>query len=163
MIVFSSTPDLWTWPSKKYSCPEISTLDSGVLQGALLSSFLGLAFRTWKIKRDILNPPLIDPRGHLQPMPVVIIVSAYVRSSVPTFQNIAKQNKISCEDNVHYWWDCEFGRVDHWWHLSYKSPLLLLPTHPSLNNKKTMNSVNLKSLFVTTYTWMPVHSELRIK
>ena len=60
---------------------------------------------------------LVDPRGR----PTVTAGSdnyfctccLSVRPSVPTFQNLAKQNK---ENNDHYWRDCGSGRVDHWWH-----------------------------------------------
>ena len=63
---------------------------------------------------------IIDPQGR----PPITASSDHcfhtycpsVRPSVPTFQNLAKQNKISSGNNVHFWRDCGSGRVDHWWH-----------------------------------------------
>ena len=53
----------------------------------------------------------IDPLG--QPTVGIIVLAhvlPYVRTS-PLFK--VKQNKIT-ENNVRYWRDCGFGRVDHW-------------------------------------------------
>ena len=33
--------------------------------------------------------------------------------------SLFKTEQCSSENNVRYWQDCESGRVDHWWHLSY--------------------------------------------
>ena len=54
--------------------------------------------------------------------PVVIIVFAHiVRPSVPTFQNLAKQNKFHVIASGS-------GRMDHWWHTALKN---IYPFYPS--------------------------------
>ena len=35
----------------------------------------------------------------------------------PRFSKSSKAKQISSEDNAHYWRDCGYGRLDHWWHL----------------------------------------------
>ena len=37
----------------------------------------------------------------------------------PHFSKSSKTKQ--SENNVHYWRDCGLGRVDHWWHLSWKN------------------------------------------
>ena len=60
-----------------------------------------------------------------QTRPVVIIIFALVsvRLSVRTspFFKILQNKQTSSEYNDHYWWQCESGRGDHWWHMSCSS------------------------------------------
>ena len=39
----------------------------------------------------------------------------------PRFSKSSKTKQISSENNVHNLRDCGYGRVDHWWHLSFSS------------------------------------------
>ena len=102
--------------------------------------------RTWKY---VSISSILIHENDPQSQPVVITVFARgVRTSVPTFQNLAKQNKFQARIVITIdedYGSCDSGWVDHWWqeclvsvlfHLTLEAKLWHMPSKKWEDKKK---------------------------